>query len=86
MTTTEVTLLIQAITALLVAVVGALQLRIGAKVEEVHLATNSMKDELVASTKVASIAEGRQQVVDEAAVTAGQVAVARAEVKDHPSA
>ena len=36
------------------------------KVNQVHKLTNSMKDELVASTKVASKAEGKQEEREEA--------------------
>ena len=43
----------------LVAVVGAVQsFRNGRKIEQVHVATNSMKDALVAATAKASLAEG----------------------------
>jgi len=52
--------------ATLLGVLGGMyvSLRNAAKIEQVHKATNSMKDELVAATKIASKAEGRQEQRD----------------------
>lgn len=45
---------------------AALSWRNSLKIEQVHKATNSMKDELVSEVRKASLAEGLQQGRDEA--------------------
>jgi len=51
----------QLIIALATLINAALAIRNGRKIQEVHKQTNSLKDELVAEVRTASIALGREQ-------------------------
>jgi len=81
----EIAPILTAIGMLVVAITGLLNvfvsLKTSAKVEQVHIATNSMKDQLVAATRSAATAEGiaagRTQVHDE--IKAGQAIVSEHE-------
>jgi hypothetical protein len=56
----------QFMTALAALVAAAASLRNGRKIDEVHKATNSMKDELVLTTKKEAYAAGQKDEKDRA--------------------